>query len=211
MGVIKRFLIYTLITVLALLMAGGAWSLFLTLYYGKRIYTDKNDIPRTQAALVLGASVQQNKKPSPILSGRLNSAAELYHGLKVDKLLLSGDHTNRYYNETAVMQNYLEQEKAIPTKDIILDPYGFRTLDSVYHSRNNHNLHSITIVTQRFHLYRALFLADHFGIEAFGYSPNLSEEVDISLLFREFLAQGPALIDAMVLHRVPEEIHPVEP
>lgn len=203
MALLKKLFAWAALALASVTAFGGAWSLYLILNYGPRIYSSQEQIPRTDAALVLGASVQPNKAPSPILTRRLNNAAKLYHGLKVNKLLLSGAHHDRYYNETAVMKKYLEKEKNIPSKQITLDPQGYRTLDSVYHSSKNYGYKSITIVTQRFHLYRALFLADHFEIEAFGFAPNLTEEVELSLLFREFLAQGLALFDAWILNTRP--------
>lgn len=139
-------------------------------------------------ALVLGAGVRNNK-PTPMLADRLDTGIELYKSGAVNKLLLSGDHGREEYDEVNVMRNYA-MEKGVPSEDIFMDHAGFSTYESVYRARDIFDADSIIIVTQKYHLYRALYIANKLGVEAYGVSANLREYVGQSAReVREILAR----------------------
>jgi SanA protein len=144
-------------------------NIYINLYYKKYIYsTDK--APKTQAALVLGAYVHGNGKrsvPSTILKDRLNTAFELYKKGKIKKFILSGDHGNHEYDEVNAMKNYLLRKK-IPANNIFLDHAGFSTYDSIVRAKKIFQVSSMTIISQNYHLRRALFIARAKNIKAFG-------------------------------------------
>jgi vancomycin permeability regulator SanA len=122
------------------------------------------------AILVLGASVSANG-PSAILASRLDEALALYSLGVSDLLLLSGDNGTIEYNEVQAMKDYTLANGAalgITEKNIYLDYAGFSTYDSVYRARHIFEADKIVIVTQRYHLYRALYIADRLGLNAVG-------------------------------------------
>lgn len=116
--------------------------------------------------IILGAGVRKNR-PSPMLEDRLLTGIELYKENKSPKILVSGDHTNTDYDEVNVMKNYLI-EKNIPSKDIFMDHAGISTYDSIYRAKEIFKANKIIIVTQKYHLYRALYIANQLDIEAYG-------------------------------------------
>jgi SanA protein len=129
-------------------------------------YTSFQDVPTTEVALVLGASVV-NGKPSPILAARADMAIQLYEAGKVSKILVSGDNGELTHDEVTPVREYLIAA-GIPDDDIFLDHAGFDTYSSMYRARTVFDATSMTIVTQDFHLPRALYIARHLGITAYG-------------------------------------------
>ena len=136
---------------------------------GGRGVTDKVDeAPRAQAALVLGAQVYADGRPSIMLADRVSAAAELYEADRVDKLLLSGDHGRVQYDEVAAMKRIL-LGRGIPAEDIFTDHAGFDTWDSAQRAKRVFDVDSVVVVTQKFHMARALYDARHAGLDATGY------------------------------------------
>ncbi len=196
-----RFSFYlTLWLVVPVALAIGA----LNFYYAKKIYDDIKQVPRAQAAIVLGASVLPDKNPSEMLTSRIDSAISLYEGMKVEKILLSGDHSDTYYNEVAAMRQYLVGHSNIARSSIIEDDFGVRTLDSIYRAKSVYHLQKITVVTQRFHLPRTLFLAHAAGLDAFGFAADRGGKVPFLLYVREVMAQILAMIDVWVFDTQPK-------
>ena len=134
--------------------------------YGSRIGSIESVSPRP-VALVLGSSIKRGRQPNSILQERLTTAATLYTSHTVKKILVSGDNRTVDYNEPQAMKEYLVK-KGIPSADIILDHAGRRTYDSCYRARDIFNLASIIVVTQSFHLPRALYLCNALGVDAIG-------------------------------------------
>ena len=116
--------------------------------------------------LVLGASVRR-ERPSPMLEDRLKKAIELYNINTQNKILVTGDHTKEDYDEVTIMKNYL-LENNIPEEKIIMDPAGESTYDSIFRVQKQLKAKKIIIVSQKYHLYRALYIANSLGIEAYG-------------------------------------------
>jgi SanA protein len=135
------------------------------------VTTDTARVPRAQAALVLGAQVMPNGAPSSMLSDRIDAAAELYEAGRVDKLLLSGDHSRVKYDEVGTMRRIL-LARGIPADDLFTDHAGFDTWDSAQRARRVFDVRSVVVVTQRFHMARALYDARHAGLEATGYAAD---------------------------------------
>ncbi len=117
--------------------------------------------------LVLGAGVREDGSPSLMLSDRLNTAITLYEGQVSDRLLMSGDHGREGYDEVNVMKG-IAAEAGIPTEHIFMDHAGFSTYDSLYRAKHIFQADRVIIVTQGYHLYRAIYIARALGIEAKG-------------------------------------------
>lgn len=117
--------------------------------------------------LVLGAGVREDGSPSLMLSDRLNSAIDLYRQGVSDRILMSGDHGRKDYDEVNVMKQ-TAVEAGIPSAAVFMDHAGFCTYDSLYRAREIFQVRKVVIVTQEYHLYRALYLAKALGIDAVG-------------------------------------------
>ena len=116
--------------------------------------------------LVLGAGVR-GESPSSMLQDRLNQAIELYKKGLAPKILMSGDHGTTGYDEVNVMKKYAV-EKGVPSEDIFMDHAGFSTYESLYRTRDIFKAEKILIVTQKYHLYRALYISRSLGLTSVG-------------------------------------------
>jgi SanA protein len=134
---------------------------------GRGAKTDPKALPHAQAALVLGAFVQPDGRPSGMLEDRVRAAAALYKDGHVDKILASGDHGRPDYDEVNAMRRELVR-LGVPDRVIFTDHAGFATLDSVVRARKVFDVKSAIIVTQPFHMSRALWLAHRAGLKAYG-------------------------------------------
>jgi SanA protein len=153
---------------LALLLGIANWTV-LTLG-NKRIVHDPSQLPPDATAIVLGTSPRSLRGgPSPFFEGRMDAAAQLYHSNAVRRFILSGDNRRAEYNEPAAMRESLRQ-RGVPDSALALDPAGYRTLESIVRARTAFNLQNAIIVTDDFHLPRALFLCAMTGFEAVGYA-----------------------------------------
>jgi SanA protein len=166
----RRVVIRTLIgsagVVVALALVVGVANA-VVLLGGRGAKTDPRTVPHAQAALLLGAFVQPDGRPSAMLEDRVRAAAALYRDGRVDKVLASGDHGRRNYDEVNAMRRELVR-LGVPDRDVFTDHAGFATLDSVVRARKVFNVHSVIVVTQPFHMSRALWLARHAGLTAHG-------------------------------------------
>ena len=117
--------------------------------------------------LVLGAGVWNNGKPSSMLEDRILQGIELYENGASNRLLMSGDHGRKEYDEVNVMKQFAI-DRNIVSEHIFMDHAGFSTYESLYRARDIFEADKIIIVTQKYHLYRALYIAEKLGIEAYG-------------------------------------------
>jgi vancomycin permeability regulator SanA len=132
------------------------------------IYTGSDPrLPHNHAALVFGAGLNGQGGPSAVLYDRVATAADLYHRGKVDKLLMSGDNSVPDYNEVGVMRR-TAVGLGVPERDIVLDYAGFRTYDSCYRARAIFGLDAATLVTNAYHLPRALYTCRELGLSVAG-------------------------------------------
>lgn len=140
-------------------------------------------------ALILGCSVLRDNSPSKMLRDRLNMGINLYNEEKVNKILISGDHEEGY-SEVEVMYKYLINE-GIKEEDILIDYKGYSTSDSLINYEKNYKDKSVIIVTQKYHLYRALFIANKLDVNATGVHAELiNYNGYIFREFREILARN---------------------
>jgi len=169
--------------------------------FGENICNQNNLDKR--AALVLGAKVYNNGKMSDIFKDRAKTAVSLYREGKVEKILVSGDHGQKDYDEVNSAKEYL-LENGVDQEDIFLDHAGFDTYDSLYRARHIFQVQSLVVVTQDFHLPRALYIADKLGIESCGVSADLHQYYgEEARNRREILAKMKAWIN-IVFHSRPK-------
>ena len=121
--------------------------------------------------LVLGCGVRQDGSPTHMLEDRLKQAEALYKLGAAPKLLMSGDHSRTDYNEVGAMKAHAE-EAGIPGEDVFMDHAGFSTYESLYRAKEIFGAEKVIIVTQEYHLYRALYIAQRMGLEAWGVSSD---------------------------------------
>lgn len=136
------------------------------LYATARIFT-VDSVPPERVAIVFGAGLQRDGSPTAILRDRVQTAVQLYKSGKVEKLLLSGDNRTVAYNEPESMRQYAHS-LGVPDEALVLDYAGRRTYDTCYRAKAIFGVESAILVTQDFHLPRALFLCDYLGIQAVG-------------------------------------------
>jgi len=162
-------------------------------------------VPQAPAALVLGAGLNRDGTPGLVLQDRVRSAGELYFQGKVEKLLMSGDNSSEFYDEPGAMKEFA-LELGIPEGDIVLDFAGRRTYDSCYRAKAIFGLDNLIVVTQAFHLPRALFLCNAFDIEADGIPADDANYRRSTYTFwwvREILASLKAYWDVYIGHPQP--------
>jgi SanA protein len=175
--------------IMMLLSMPFASNLIIRAQTADQIYEQVSDVPQKEYALVLGAAAYGDKL-SDILKDRVDTAIELYNAKITPNLIMSGAS-----NETAAMKNYAV-EKGIPEEAILEDPTGVNTLASI---KNISADKSIVIVSQKYHLPRALFLADHFGLDAVGITADKHEYIKIfEFKKRELLATTKAVMDVIL-------------
>ena len=175
-----------------------------------KIYAlDDPALPSRSVAIVLGARVMPDGSPSPALEDRLAAALSLYERGKVKKILVTGDHGTRGYNEVAAMFKWLVRRGVSP-EHVYLDHAGLRTLDSMARASSIFKIEDAIICTQAFHLPRSVFLAQEHDIEAVGVIADRRQyarrKADAR---REFVARAGAVADVYVLARSPK--HSGEP
>ncbi len=138
--------------------------------------------------LILGAGIKDDK-PSPMLEDRLDEGIKLYKEGVAKKIIMSGDHGRKEYDEVNIMKQYAI-DKGVPSEDIFMDHAGFSTYESIYRAKEIFQAKRIIIVTQRYHLYRALYIANQLGLEAYGVGSDPREYVGSTYReIREVLAR----------------------
>ena len=130
-----------------------------------------HELENADCILVLGAGVRKDNTPTSMLNDRLEEAVQLYKDKKAPKIIMSGDHGREDYDEVNVMKKFAI-EKGVPSSDIFMDHAGFSTYESIYRAKEIFQVQKMIIVTQDYHLYRALYIANELGIEAVGYASN---------------------------------------
>ena len=155
------------------------------------------EIENIDCIIVLGCKVWDNGVPSAMLRDRLDRAIEAYKAGVAPKILMSGDHGRTTYNEVKAMKDYAIN-KGVPSSDIFMDHAGFSTYETVYRARDVFKVKKAVIVTQEYHIYRALYIANALGVEMFGvtsdyhaYSGQLSRDI------REILARNKDFITSI--------------
>lgn len=165
-----------------------------------RVYSDVNKVPKYRVALVLGAGIKPNGRLSQSLESRVKTAIKLYKAGKVEKLLMSGDNRVSHYNEPKRMCDYAIR-RGVPAEDVVMDYAGRRTYDSAYRAKHIFGLNKMIVVTQAFHMDRALFLCSKVGIDACGVEAAVDGNLKAKV--REVPACLGALIDVSIRHPQP--------
>jgi len=205
---IRRILVILLLTTLLSLMIVGGLSAWTHAAYAQRMYSSAADLPRDSSprvAIVFGAGLERNGGPTPILYDRVATAAELYKAGRVTKLLLSGDNRFVDYNEPEVMRQ-TAVKLGVPNDDLVLDYAGRRTYDSCYRARDIFGVNHAILVTQAFHLDRALYICNSLGIDSLGLIADRRVYDANSVTgwqLREAAATLEAWIDVNIAHPVP--------
>lgn len=164
------------------------------------------EIEKTQVGLVLGANVS-SKNLSDIFKDRADAALTLYNEGKIDKILISGDHGTKEYDEVNAAKEYF-LEKNVPAEDLFLDHAGFDTYDSLYRAKEVFGITDLIIISQNFHLGRALYIASSLGMGAQGFSADLHQYVtEDKNNLRESLARVKAFFDVN-FHSLPKFLGP---
>jgi vancomycin permeability regulator SanA len=190
------FLLGLAVTLLPRLLTG--------LYSLARIYT-VDDVPSEPIAIVFGAGLWRDGTPTAVLRDRVESAVELFFSGKVQMILMSGDNRHENYNEPAAMRDYA-LSLGVPDSAIVLDYAGRRTYDTCYRARDVFGIQRAILVTQSFHLPRAIYTCNALGIRASGVASDQREYRLASHLYwnlRELPATLTALLDVHIVHPTP--------
>lgn len=164
--------IYIIIAVSVILVV--FLSVFSVNYYvksisGKKIISPEKitEINNADCIIILGCGVKFNGQPSMMLADRLERGIDLYKQGVAPKIIMSGDHGQIEYDEVNTMKQFAI-DKNIPSEDIFMDHAGFSTYESMYRAKEIFKAQSVVIVSQEYHLYRAIYIAEKLGIEAYG-------------------------------------------
>ena len=182
-------IVIVVLAVIAIIALGI--NLFVRLSTKKQIikedqYSNLSDV---DCIIILGAGIWGDK-PSPMLEDRLQEGIKLYQNNVSDKIIMSGDHGKKEYDEVNIMKNYVV-ERGIPSENIFMDHAGFSTYESIYRAKEIFQAKKIVIVTQKYHLYRALYIANRLGIEAYGVGSDPRQYVGATNReIREILARN---------------------
>lgn len=134
---------------------------------GRKHVVSPGECPTSQTAIVLGAYVSPEGALCAMLEDRIKTAVELYKNNTVQKIIMTGDHGKSNYDEVNHMRRYAEK-MGVPTEDIFMDHAGFSTYDSMYRAREIFMVDSAVVVTQAFHLPRAVYTSRSLGLKAVG-------------------------------------------
>ena len=200
--------------ILGLIILIGAPRFIMIRYASSRVYTD-DTVGTFKAAIVFGAGLTVDGGPTAVLEDRVFTASKLYAAGKIEKILMSGDNRFLNYNEPGAMKNYAMQI-GVPEEDIILDYAGRRTYDTCYRAKEIFQLSEAILVTQQFHLPRALYTCNSLGLQSVGVSADMRTYKDSDYWsIREIPASLVAFIQVHLTHPEPvlgdqEPIFPLE-
>lgn len=186
----KKLLKYGIIVIIIIAIIVFGINLYVKISTNKQIikendYTELSDV---DCIIILGAGIWGDK-PSPMLEDRLLEGIKLYQNSVSDKIIMSGDHGRKEYDEVNIMKNYAI-EKGIPSENIFMDHAGFSTYESIYRAKDIFEAKKVVIVTQEYHLYRALYIANQLGLEAYGVGADPRQYVGATYReLREILAR----------------------
>lgn len=169
----KKILLTTFLILLALAVIAAAAVLIFNAHVknvgGAKIITPEQaaELEDVDCIIVLGCKVNDDGVPSNMLYDRILRGVELYHAGAAPKILMSGDHGRADYDEVNTMKQYAI-DMGVPSEDVFMDHAGFSTYETMYRARDVFSAKKVIIVTQEYHLYRALYIADKLGLEAYG-------------------------------------------
>jgi len=193
------------VLLLALVAVGMAPGTLMDRAYRDSIYADPESSPKAPVAIVFGAGLWPGGRLSPMLEDRVDMAIELYRLGKVKKILMSGDNRFVYHNEPGSMASYAV-EMGVPKSDLVLDYAGRRTYDTCYRAREIFGVRKAILVTQGYHMPRALFTCNRLGVESVGVPSDQRRYpayLYVRYRLREALAAIRAAVDVYLLKPTP--------
>lgn len=202
---ISRFIFHSLVYIaLAGFLLTGLLRTGMLIFASPKTHLP-SEVQSAPVALVLGAGLNRDGSAGIVLQDRVEKAAELYFTGKVEKLLMSGDNSTQYYDEPSAMREHA-LSLGVPYEDIVLDFAGRRTYDSCYRAKEIFGVEELIVVTQAFHLPRAIFLCNSFDIEVSGVPADDDNYRLRSYTYwwsREILASVYAYWDVLIAHPTP--------
>ena len=162
----KIITVVLLVMVFIIILIFGINGYVIIKSQNKIIKSDSFSIDNVDCILVLGAGIWGDK-PSPMLEDRLKEAIKLYNSGISKKIIMSGDHGRNDHDEVNIMKDYAISN-GVPSEDIFMDHAGFSTYDSMYRAKEIFGVNKMIVVTQKYHLYRAVYIANKLGIDAYG-------------------------------------------
>ena len=192
----KKFILAIVLLILLMLITA---NYLITVNAKSKVYSNVSTIPSNKVGLVLGTKkLLKNGQVNLFFKNRIDATFELYRTGKIEFVLVSGDNSSSVYDEPTDMRNELIK-KGVPENRIFLDYAGFRTLDSVVRAKKVFGQNTITIISQKFHNERAIYLAERNGIKAIGFN---ALEVDgyggVKTKIREYFARVNVFIDLLL-------------
>ncbi|MCF7795768.1 YdcF family protein [Patescibacteria group bacterium] len=183
MKIYKNILIYLIVIII--------YILFLIFFDWKiqdlKKY-DFSEVPKKDIVIVFGAGIKSDGSPSDVLADRVKVASELYLNGKAKKILMSGDNSTKYHDESTAMKKYAK-ELGVPEKDIVLDFAGFNTYSTCVRADKIFSVNNAILVTQDYHLNRALYLCNKVGVNSVGVNADLRKYIlQFKFSFREIFA-----------------------
>ncbi len=179
----------------------GLIFIFLVDFYVKSqtnslIFESINQVPKTDVVIIFGAGINGDK-PSKYLKDRLDAGILLYKSKKINKILLSGDNGNDQHDELTVMKKYCFAN-GVDTTKIYIDYAGFDSYSTMFRAKNIFKIDNAILVSQKYHLNRAVFLGNNLGVKSTGFSANLGEYKGYKYVcFREYFSVFKSVIDVM--------------
>ena len=194
----KKILKIAIITIITLIFSFFITNFYVVLSVKNRVITnnDYKNIKDVQCIIILGAGIRGDE-PSPLLRDRLDKGIELYFEGVAPKIIMSGDHGKKNHDEVNVMKDYAI-DKGVPSEDIFMDHAGFSTYDTMYRAKNVFGVKKAIIVTQKYHIYRSLYIANQIGIDAYGVPTLIKRKNAVFREVREVLARGKDLIKTAI-------------
>jgi SanA protein len=188
---------------------------FITMLLAAPKTYDLQSIPARKIGIIFGAGITKDGRPTAVLKDRVMAAVDLYKAGKIKYFLMSGDNRFTDYNEPLAMKEYA-MELGMPEENIIMDYAGRRTYDTCYRAKYIFGVDEAVLITQQFHLPRAMFLAESFGIDAVGYSSDIRTYRKSTMIywnFREMPAVFTAFVDVYLRKPLPilGEYEPILP
>lgn len=186
----KKVLKYGIISIVVITAIVLSINLYVRISTKNQIIKENEyaEISNVDCIIIFGAGIWGDK-PSPMLEDRLLEGIKLYQNNVSDKIIMSGDHGRKEYDEVNIMKNYAI-EKGIPSENIFMDHAGFSTYESIYRAKDIFAVKKVVIVTQKYHLNRALYIANQLGLEAYGVGADPRQYVGATYReIREILAR----------------------
>lgn len=195
----KKVLMYGIIFIAIILIIIIIINLYVRISTNKKIIKENeySKLSDVDCIIILGAGIW-GEKPSPMLEDRLQEGIKLYQNNVSDKIIMSGDHGREEYDEVNIMKKYAI-ENGVPSENIFMDHAGFSTYESIYRAKDIFKAKKVVIVTQKYHLFRALYIANQLGLEAYGVGADPRQYVGATYReLREIIARNKDFIKCIL-------------